>query len=117
MPPASLPALAVMTPGPRMARYRNKRGRRATVRRTFWAPRRKMRRLLTPTLVRSSDTWRVLGIHFAIESGTQASGLLYLLHVRLQSTRGRVRTEFSQTTLAVVAANLSEAESRWRHRL
>src|SRR5437016_11822247 len=63
MPPASLPALAVITPGPRIAKYRSRRGRRATVRRTPWAPRRKMRRPAPRTSVFSSDTWRILS-HF-----------------------------------------------------
>src|SRR2546426_9622136 len=60
MPPASLPALAVMTPGPRIARYTNRRGRRATVRRTPCAPRRNSRLPAALTLARLSGTWRVL---------------------------------------------------------
>src|SRR5947209_3311452 len=84
MPPASLPALAVITPGPRIAKYRSRRGRRATVRRTPWAPRRKMRRPAPRTSVFSSDTWRILS-HFRLPISKRPAKQMHLSQQPWQS--------------------------------
>src|ERR1043166_4845592 len=62
MPPASFPALAVIIPGPRIARYGRIRFHGATLR-TPRAPRRIKRRPAARTAARGSCIWRVSVFH------------------------------------------------------